>query len=323
MIESFKPSRFLGYSFMVDSETYLRTQQVADALSVGVSTVKRWVDAGSIEATVTKGKHRLILLSSALQFARRRRFPVERLLTLTGCPPSAPISASTCDLLVEALKGGRGGEASTLIASAWRSDRGAVGLADDLIRPVMERVGHGWMVGSWDVYEEHQASQIVSSVLTDLIGRATGSAPGPGRPLALGAAAEGDLYSLPGLLGELVLREVGWDVRNLGTNLPLRSLAAATRDYRPSLIFLSASHLADRERFVQEYAYFYESAARVGSAIILGGRALDPDLRSRLVFASFGDRMAHLAEFGRRLLPAASAPAAARPNPAGPMDTSN
>ena len=44
----------------------------------------------------------------------------------------------------------------------------------------------------------------------------------------------------------------------------------------------------------------------MGAAVILGGRAFDPELRSRLMYASFGDRMAHLAEFARRMLPVAA-----------------
>ena len=59
-----------------------------------------------------------------------------------------------------------------LIASVLGSDRGAVALADHLIRPVMERVGHGWMVGNWDVYQEHQATQIIVATLTNLATRA-------------------------------------------------------------------------------------------------------------------------------------------------------
>ena len=308
-MEPFKPfkRRPGGPSTMTGPDTFLRTQQVADALGVGVSTVKRWVDAGSIEATRTEGRHRLVRLSSALRFARGRRFPVEGLLSLTGAgeTPAAPADETTRDRLVDLLQRGRSREAAVLIDAACRAS-GPAAMADDLIRPAMERIGHGWMVGSWDVYEEHQATQVVASALAERIGRLAGSGPVAGRPLALGAAAEGDAYTLPGLLGELVLRDVGWEVRNLGANLPLRSLAAATRDYRPGLVYLTVSHLPDRARFLHEYTFFYESASRVGAAIILGGRALDPDLRSRLVYASFGDRMAHLAEFGRRLLPSAS-----------------
>ena len=62
-------------------------------------------------------------------------------------------------------------------------------------------------------------------------------------------------------------------MRNLGGDLPLRSLAAATRRYRPKLIFLAASKITDRAAFSNDYAYFYEAANQVGAAIILGGRA--------------------------------------------------
>ena len=101
----------------------------------------------------------------------------------------------------------------------------------------MQRIGHGWMVGSLDVYQEHEATQIVASAVRELIDQAhRRERPGP---LALGATTEGDPYVLAGLLGELVLLELGWRVRNLGINLPLRSLAQATIRHRPRLIFVS------------------------------------------------------------------------------------
>ncbi len=293
---------------MVGSETYLRTQQVADALGVSVSTIKRWVDSGALDATRTMGKHRLVLLSSALDFARREKFPIKDLLSLGGLPASTELDERTCDSLLEALRQGRSREASAIIAAAHRAGGGAAALADRLIRPVMERIGHRWMIGSWDAYQEHQASQVIASAISDLNLRLARRGDAD-RPVALGAAPEGDPYLLPVLLGELTLREVGWEVRNLGADLPLRSLAAATKEYRPGLVFLSASVVVDRVRFLQDYSYFYESATLVDAAIILGGRALGPDLRSQLIYASFGDRMAHLAEFGRTMLPAGRNPA--------------
>ena len=36
----------------------------------------------------------------------------------------------------------------------------------------MTRIGHEWMVGGLDVYQEHQASHIVISALLDLIDEA-------------------------------------------------------------------------------------------------------------------------------------------------------
>ncbi len=101
---------------------------------------------------------------------------------------------------------------------------------------------------------------------------------------------------MPGLLGELVLRELGWDVRNLGVNLPMVSLVGAIREYRPRIVFLTVNYLVDPDRFVREYVPVHEAALTVGGTVILGGRALGPELRSRLARASYGERMVHLAD---------------------------
>ena len=306
---------------MGDRESYLKTQQLADALGVSPSSVKRWVDRGMIPATKTVGKHRLIALSGALKFAKANNLPAERLLAMSSSPATGEIDIDVIEALLEALKSGDGRRASAIVSSAFRADRDAVALADGLVRPVMERIGQLWMVGDWDVYQEHQASQILAGSLMDLVRRSPGD-DGSSRPLAVGAAPEGDVYTLPVLLGELVLRDGGWDVKNLGSNLPFRSLASAIRAYRPKLAFLSASNIADKARFLHEYSFFYEAASQTGTAIIVGGRALDPDLRSKLVYASFGDRMAHLAEFARRLRPSTDpAPGPGIDHPE-PMNTS-
>ncbi len=290
---------------MITTETFLKTQQLADALGVSVSSIKRWVDSGALPATRTMGKHRMVALSTALQFARRENFAVDSLLALTE--PTEPTATVTiddqlCNRLLDSLHAGDERLASALVVGAYQSATGIVGLADRLIRPVMDRIGHKWFLGQWDIFEEHEATNLLISTLGginyNLIQAATS-----GRPIALGASPDGDPYVLPRLLGEIAVREVGWDVRNLGADLPLRSLANATRKYQPRLIFLSASRIVDRVRFINDYTYFYEAANQVGAAVILGGRAFDPELRSRLVFASFGDRMAHLSEFARQILP--------------------
>ena len=166
----------------------------------------------------------------------------------------------------------------------------------------MERLGERWLTGAIDVHHEHQATYLVTAVLSELIQKVANPF-AANAPLAVGASPELDPYSLPLQLGELVLRENGWNVRNLGVGLPLRSLSAAVREYRPRLVFLSVSHLADEDRFATEYHEFYESVASEGVAVMLGGRALSVALRTHLIYASFGERMAHLAEFARRVSP--------------------
>jgi MerR family transcriptional regulator, light-induced transcriptional regulator len=288
---------------MIAAEPYLKTQRVAEALGISVSTVKRWVDSGMIRAARTVGKHRLIPFSEAVRLAREQGFPETSLEVLAGVAPTGTKvgDPQALALLEKLLREGRAAESRTLIHSLYRGGWDAVSLADDLIRPVMERIGQGWMVGSLDVYEEHEATQIVASALRDLVDRVGREK--VGSPLALGANTEGDPYVLAGLLGELVLQDLGWEVRNLGCNLPLRSLAHAAVRHRPRLIFISVSYLKDEDQFVREYQSFHVKAAAVGAGVIVGGQALGPDVRSRLTYASHGERMAHLAEFARRLSP--------------------
>lgn len=293
---------------MTAPEPLLKTQQVAEALGVSVSSIKRWADVGALRVARTQGKHRLIALSEAIRFARSKGFPQAALdlLSAPAVETVGGIDGRLCDRLTGALRRGDVRRGRGMIVSAYAAGCGAEALADQLIRPVMETIGHGWEDGSLDVFHEHMASQVVASALTELNEQASRSLQAPA-PLALGATPEGDPYILPLLLGELTLREQGWDVRNLGVNLPLRSLGAAVRDYRPALTFLSVNYLTDPDGFVKDYLSFYRSAADAGTAVVLGGRALGPDLRARLVYAGFGDRMAHLAEFARRLAPGARA----------------
>jgi excisionase family DNA binding protein len=287
---------------MVAAEHYLKTRGVAQALGVSVSTIKRWVDSGMIQAVRTVGKHRLIPKSEALRVAREQGVQAANLEILAGLGSSrrVEIDERSRNLLFDFLREGKSRAAKALIHSVYSGGCGAAMLADELIRPVMVKIGHGWMIGSVDVFQEHEATQAVTAAVRELIDRAS-SEHEPGRPVALGATPEGDPYLLSTLLGELLLTELGYDVRNLGGNLPLRSLGSATLLYKPKLIFLSVNFLEEKERFVQEYLAFHKVAAASNAAVIVGGPALSPDLRARLVFASYGDRMAHLAEFATRL----------------------
>ncbi len=280
-----------------------KTRQVARALGLSVSTVKRLVDAGEIEAARTSGRHRLIRPEEALRYAREQKLPLADAGLLLGRETSRGSGHEkwTVESLAAMLRRGRAEEARSLIRAVFLAE-GAVTLADQWVRPAMEAVGHGWESGSLDVFQEHRATRIVESALTELIARLPRPPAESEAPLALGAGSEGDPYTVAGLLCELALREQGWDVMNLGANLPLASLARAVLAHQPRLVWITANHLADPRRFVHEYRQFYTAASRAGASVLLGGQALDSRLRAELIAAGFGERVAHLVEFARGLL---------------------
>ncbi|GIW89232.1 MAG: hypothetical protein KatS3mg108_3556 [Isosphaeraceae bacterium] len=299
----------------VERTMLLKVSQVASLLGLSVSTVKRLSDDGILPAVRTAGRHRLYDPEVVLAYAREQGLPVgpiERYLAelqRVDWPlvqsGQQRVTPEMVDSFERALRRGRHDEAKALGYRVYEECGGGLALGDELIRPAMERVGDAWSVGDLDVFQEHRATRLVEHLLIDLNWRMqqVNARRGVRGPLAIGAAPEDDPYTLPGLLCELVLREQGWEVMNLGSNLPLGSLSRAVDAHRPRLAWLSVSHLENPRAFLEDYRRFYPTAERHGTAVILGGKALEAGLRAQLRCASFGERLAQLVDLARLLAP--------------------
>ena len=141
---------------------YVSTAQVAEALGVGITTVKRWVDQGILPAHRTPGGHRKILLSDVVRVVRGGNFP--RLdLSRLGLPPAGqelPDPKSLGAALLTALKRGEAEDLRSLLQGAHRSGLAIETLADAVIAPAMRRLGHEWAEGRVDIWQEHQGTQL-------------------------------------------------------------------------------------------------------------------------------------------------------------------
>lgn len=296
-----------------DAAHFLSTAQVAEALGVGVSTVKRWVDEEILPAHKTPGGHRKLLLSDVLRLIKQEKFPLLDLSKLYGKRlPATGDDVALQQRLLAAIRSGDEDEARTLLISLHRGGMPIAQLADRLIAPVLHRIGHDWESGTIDVMHEHRGTQIVAAALYEvrqtLLSRVRSE-----QPVAVGGAPEGDPYFLTSLLIQMVLQEAGWNAVNLGPNTPLRSLERALRELRPKLLWMSVSHLADEAQFRREYPVLYDCAEKSGVAVALGGQALSAELRGTLPYTTFGDGLTHLAAFARTLYPTKHRPARGRP----------
>ncbi|MFO0842748.1 MAG: excisionase family DNA-binding protein [Gemmataceae bacterium] len=287
-----------------DERRYVSPQQVARALGVSETTVKRWVDEGKLPASRTEGGHRKILARDVMEYVARRNWPHVNLSQLVG--ETAAVSPVDVPALAgrfhEALLAEDAERAREMVLRAHQSGLSAAHLADEVVSPVMAQVGHGWAGGQLDVYEEHRATQVCLAAMLALKARLeSANQPPRGRPLALGGGPEFDHYILANLAVEMTLRESGWRVRNVGPNTPFASFRRAMADEKPTLVWLSCSYLADVEGFLAGYQAMYAEAVRLGAAVAVGGRALTDSVRSRMTFTHHGDRMSHLVAFARRL----------------------
>jgi excisionase family DNA binding protein len=275
---------------------YLSTPEVAEALGISVTTVKRWVDAGILPAHKTAGGHRKLFLADVLRVARAHQLPYRnpgrRGNPTAGNPPGSPDYLS--GELFARLVGGDQEGVKSLVFNAYQSGMAATQLADEVIAPALGRIGHEWEKGQVDVMHEHRGVQLCEAALHEwksLLDRsALASA-----PLAIGGAPEGDFYSLATLLAQIVLLDCGWQAINLGPNTPASAFRTALRELQPRLLWVSVGHVEDPSRLVRDYGRLCEEARSAGVAVVVGGRAVTEALRSVMSSANFGDGFSHLA----------------------------
>jgi methanogenic corrinoid protein MtbC1 len=277
----------------------LTPKQVARALDVSESSLKRWCDRGLIEASTTSGGHRRLALDSVLRFVRSTGKPLvhPELLGLparTGHGPRTMRRAAE-DIQQAFLDG------DEVRARQVLQDLHAAGVpfsktGDEVLAPAFRAIGEAWACGQAEVYHERRAVETCSRALHDL--RQMLPPPPAGAPLAIGGAPDTDPYSLAGAMVELVLRQRGWDAHHLGSRLPLATLVRAVDQLQPKLLWLSVSHLDDKRQFVADYGEFWRQVkGRV--AVVLGGQALHLELRRQICSSAFCDTLEHLEEFLR------------------------
>lgn len=285
-------------------EQYLNTAAASAALGVSVSTVKRWVDEGILPAHKTPGGHRKLLLNDLLRVARENGIPRADLCGVQeALGPALPATGKKLvHQLYKALRSFDGEAVAFAILGAYRNGMRVETLADEVIGPVMRRIGHDWAADRIDVLHEHRATQLVAAALYRLKAEIDVDARGK-RPVAIGGAPEFDHYVLPSLLAQLVLLDLGWEAVNLGPNTPTSSFLKALDEYRPRICWLSASYLEDADRFVREYHEIYREAEDRGIAVVIGGFALSRELGSRVPHTVHGAGMEQLAAFARALVP--------------------
>ena len=284
-------------------EEHLTTRQVAEALKVSESSVKRWCDNGVIPTVRTVGGHRRIPLGGFLEFLEETNRDLAAPLggSERPSPGSAPEPAATGDpkdQFQAALAAGDETVCRSILTRAYARSESVAWIADELIATTFHALGEKWDCGEIEVYQERRGCEICTRLLHEL--RRLIPQPPRNGPLAIGGAPAGDQYTLPTQLVEIVLRECGWRTMNLGSNLPLDTLSAAIGQHRPRLFWLSVSHLENESQFVEAYSKMMASMPEE-TVVVIGGRALTDVLRPKLRYTGHCDNMQQLAAFATAL----------------------
>lgn len=286
---------------------HVTPKQVAQAIGVSESSVKRWCDQGLIPTERTAGGHRRLPMGGVMQFLRVSDHSLVR-PEILSLPPTASGGAATLEQTYEEMVGAlEDGDEERFRAAGFNlflAGYTTVDICDRAMAPAFDELGRRWQHGQIEIYQERRASEIGLKFLHEL--RASLPVPELGTPLAIGGTFEGDWYALPTTMAEVVLREQGWRAQSYGSSHPPATLEAAVRDRKPDLFWLSVSWIASEDDFVDRFQGLYETAMECGTAVAVGGRALSEDIRRRITYSAFCDRMGHLAAFAAALGPSIS-----------------
>lgn len=275
-------------------------KEVAAAMDVSESSVKRWCDNGTIPVIKTAGGHRRITLDALQAFvhANDRCLLKPEVLGLPQLSPDRttridgnedPLNQNFRDSLAE------GDEAACreLMAKKVAAGHTRSEAAESLITDAMHGFGEAWDCNQLDVYQERRGCDIAMRLIYEL--RSEIPSPPKSAPIAIGGAPEGDPYQLPTMLVELALREVGWNATSLGNDLPMESFVQAAHDYDPQMVWMSVSSVSEPGMFVAAQNQLADSLGE-DVPLLIGGRALCDKLRPRLRYTAHCDSLRHLVE---------------------------
>lgn len=279
----------------------LTTKDLAVALGVSESSLRRWTNSGAIGTSRTPGGHRRIPLSEAIKFIRDTHATILK-PEILGLPEVAPVAdpghgAQTEANLHAALVDGDAERVRGLMVSMYLGGTSVAALCDGPLRLAMQRIGELWHQDCQGILVEHRATDVCIGAISAI--RLMLPETPRDAPLAIGATPPGDPYMLPSAMAAAVLVEAGWRETNFGPQVPLDLLAGAARARGANLVWLSISSIDDPARLRKGVRKLADQVSNMKVPLAIGGRAAGEIAAARIPNVQLMQSMAELSAFAR------------------------
>lgn len=277
-------------------------RQLAQAIAVSESSLKRWCDQGIIPAIYTAGGHRKIPVQGVLSYLRDSGHEIHN-PEILGLPPATTGGtrrkiAEEKTRLINALLAGDEEVCLEIVMNLYLANHPLSKICDDILAASFQEIGDRWGCGNVAVYQERRSCELCHRMIHELR-RAMPELPQTA-PIAIGGTLDGDPYTLASSMAELVLRDVGWRAHSLGNMLPFATLVQALSETQAKLLWVSVSAIRDREQFTLEFEELAEAALNNHVTLVVGGQALDDEIRRHMKYTSFCDNFQHLEVIARQ-----------------------
>lgn len=254
----------------VDSDD-ITLQQAADALGVHYMTAYRYVRHGQLEARKVDGEWRVS--PAALDAFRAGAAPGARRPRAGRGVRSAPWAERMEARLVAGDAAGAWGVVEAAMAAGAAPDRVYL----EVISPALVSIGDRWAGGELDISAEHRATAVVHRLIGRLgpqFGRR-----GRTRGVVVVGAPTGETHSLVVSMLADLLRGEGWEVSDLGADVPGHSFATAAREVSPVAVVISVTASESLSAAAEACATL--RAELPDTPVVIGGRAIVDETMAR------------------------------------------
>jgi MerR family transcriptional regulator, light-induced transcriptional regulator len=146
---------------------------------------------------------------------------------------------------------------------------GSTAFMDDLVGPLLRTIGQLWERGRIDPYHERLVTGVVQQTIArHVLWQSTGES----APRAVVCTPSGQRHDIGAILAACALSAEGWQVINLGADVPARDIARAAEQTGARIVALSIIHPSDDPKLIAELSTLRDRLPG-GVKIVVGGDA--------------------------------------------------
>ena len=265
------------------TDTGLTLHEAADLLGVHYMTAYRYVRLGLLPAQKVAGSWHVTAADvAAFQDHDEGRGRAQHVDT-NGAGRSGRPRAPWGERIEARLVAGDARGAWGVVEAALTAGSSLEDIYLDVLTPALTSIGERWASGELDISIEHRASGIAMRLIGRLgprfarRGRTRGS-------IVVGAP-EGERHVLPMAMAADLIRQRGWEVSDLGGDLPPKSFVHAVAAAGPDLVAVAISVSIDHH--LVALATTIDAIRRTvpGVHVVVGGHAIAGEEHARVLRA--------------------------------------
>jgi excisionase family DNA binding protein len=202
-------------------EKAVSLHEAARRLKVHYMTAYRYVRSGRLPAHQTDGEWQ-VMVSDVEAFSAARK---QRAKTSTPAKRGSRAAADWPGRFEICLVAGDEVGAENILDDALASGHDLFSLYLEVVSPALVSIGERWHRGELQIHEEHRASNIVARLFARVSSRFAHR--GPSRGTVVIGGPTGERHALAITMVADLLRSRGWNVSDIGTDVPATAFANA------------------------------------------------------------------------------------------------